>query len=325
MQKYNIEGNINFYDALYKSLDNDSDDENNLCQISGFPLETNSVTLECNHKFNYEPLYKEICRQKYEFKTYHDSMLTKQDRKKVEVSQLDYFIKCPYCRNIQFSILPYYEELKLKPKYGINSLDPNLQPKNNKFTNITYHNEDKDTFIFKSGQCSFITNTLSNKLCTVKYVTQYKNNTDISFCKTHYKMGVELLKQKQKEEKQKQKEEKQKQKEEKQKQKEEKQKLLDEKNTERLANGLLPLKRLPIVKKKLQNIVQEAQQIGQYVPEGEDEQKIQSIEQTIIGCKSILKTGPNKGSYCGCKKIYEDGLCNRHSLHNNEKPIKNDL
>lgn len=319
MQKYNIEGNINFYDELFKSLDADSDDETNLCQITGFPLDSKSVTLECNHKFNYEPLYKEICRQKYQFFTYDYHTLNKKDQIKVKESNLDYFIKCPYCRNIQFTILPYYEELKLKPKYGINSLDPILQPKNNKGSNLIHYGDDNYTFhsygkLFKKGQCCFVINTLTNKLCTHLYSTQIEN-TDKSFCKYHYKTGVKLLKN----------EAKQKLLNEKQKQKDEKQRLLDEKNIERLAKGLLPLKRLPIVKNKVQNVVQQSQQIGHYVPEGETEEKMESNEETIVGCKSILKTGPNKGLECGCKKIYADGLCKRHSLKNNEEPVKNDL
>ena len=38
MSKYTIEGNINFQDELYKLLDIDSDDEEELCQITGIKL-----------------------------------------------------------------------------------------------------------------------------------------------------------------------------------------------------------------------------------------------------------------------------------------------
>ena len=60
MSKYIIEGNINFQDELYKSLDEESDNEEEFCLISGLPLKEKYITLECNHKFNYESLYKEI-------------------------------------------------------------------------------------------------------------------------------------------------------------------------------------------------------------------------------------------------------------------------
>ena len=49
--------------------------------------------------------------------------LNKNNLKKFLSSKLDYFIKCPYCRDIQFTILPYYEELGLEAKYGVNTLD----------------------------------------------------------------------------------------------------------------------------------------------------------------------------------------------------------
>ena len=64
--KYNIEGGINFYNELSKSLNNNDNDNNNdnnndndndndnECLISCMPLTENYVTLECNHKFNYE-------------------------------------------------------------------------------------------------------------------------------------------------------------------------------------------------------------------------------------------------------------------------------
>ena len=126
MTKHKIEGNLNFYDELYKSLDDSDDDETNMCQITGLPLIEKSVILECKHCFNYDALFKEICRQKYDFKTYDTHTLSNKDQQKLRNSGFNYFIKCPYCRNIQFTILPYYEELGLEEKYGINSLDKTL-------------------------------------------------------------------------------------------------------------------------------------------------------------------------------------------------------
>ena len=67
MSKYTIEGNINFQEELYKLLDEDSENEDELCQISGLPLKDKFITLECNHHFNYDALYREIYKQKYEF------------------------------------------------------------------------------------------------------------------------------------------------------------------------------------------------------------------------------------------------------------------
>ena len=126
MTNYTIEGNIHFQTELYKLLNEDSDDEDNLCQITGLELIDKYITLECGHKFNYKALYTEICKQRFEFKTYDPNLLTKKDQLKFRESKLDYFIKCPYCRNIQFTVLPYYEELGLTKIYGINSLDKQL-------------------------------------------------------------------------------------------------------------------------------------------------------------------------------------------------------
>jgi hypothetical protein len=32
---------------------------------------------------------------------------------------------------------------------------------------------------------------------------------------------------------------------------------------------------------------------------------------TLTDCMEILKSGPNKGNYCGCK-ILKDNMCKRH-------------
>lgn len=317
MSKYQLEGNINFYDELFKSLDNDSDDEDSLCLISGLPLTNNMVELECKHKFNYEPLYKEICKQKLVYKTYTIDTLTKQLALKFKESCLDYFIKCPYCRNIQFNILPYYEDLGYEKIYGVNSLDKTLPSALVKIGSSHYHpaysgpyyGSDDYTFLmfgtlFKKGQCC--ENIAELCLCNSKYVGTIPN-TNLSYCKYHYKNGLRKYKLS---EKKKIVDEKNKQKELVNKQKEEvlneRKKLFDEKNNERIAKGLPLLKRLPIIKKNIENLVQSVQQIGQYVPDDEQEKK--------VGCKSILKTGINKGKQCGCQKINENGLCKRHFI-----------
>ena len=70
------EKRFNFYEELYKSLDqSDDDDDTKLCQITYLPLTDHSVTLECSHHFNYDALYTEICKQKFELKTYKLSLL----------------------------------------------------------------------------------------------------------------------------------------------------------------------------------------------------------------------------------------------------------
>ena len=311
MLKYNIEGNINFYESLYKSLDDDSDDEDTLCQITGSPLDSKAITLECNHHFNYEALYKEICNQRFVFKTYEYIKLSNKEQKILADSNKDYFIKCPYCRNIQFTILPYYEELGLDKKYGINSLDPSLPEK----IVYTYRYKPKPHMLcaenkmftcygvlFKQGKCCYKLNEPlnNNKECKNLYCAVIPN-TELSYCNTHYRSGLVKHKQSVK----------QALKNEKEKLKNDKQKLLDKQNAERVANGLKPLKYL-----SKKNTVQSLIQISQYVSDEENENVISNVISNMEenpGCKSVLKSGPNKGKQCGCLKLFKDGMCKRHS------------
>lgn len=314
MSKYTIEGNINFQEELYKLLDEDSENEDELCQITGLPLKDKHIVLECKHHFNYDALYKEIYRQKYEFKTYDPQALPKKDLQKFRESKLDYFIKCPYCRNIQFTILPYYQDLGLKEIYGINSLDktlPNTILLHNSYSNNQsnpYYGNPNHTFkmygvTFKSGECCQSINNFGDK-CNQKYVSQIPN-TQLSYCRYHYRGGLKSYKMS---ERKKILDAKITAKKEKEDKMNERKLQLVELNAEREAKGLVPLKRLPIVKKKIENIVEQVQTIQQYVPEEDN------------GCNAILKSGPNKGNKCGCKKLEANGLCKRHS----PKEDKND-
>lgn len=302
---YKIEGNISFYDELFKSLDDDSDkEEDNICQISSLPLETNFIKLECQHKFNYLPLYKEICRQKFDFKTYDLHLLSRDEQHKIKNTNLDYFIKCPYCRNIQFTILPYYEDLGLEKKYGVNSLDPNLPSRSNQIIHFPYGHENY-TFclygvVFKKGICceKMIDSSKENcvKNCTSKYCAQIPN-TDIQYCKYHYVKGLKAYKINEKnkliEEKKKQKENLLK----------EKQNKLENINKERESKGLPPLKRI-VKKKNSENFIISEQEISYFNPE-------QNTIQPLL-CSAILKSGLNKGKPCGNKLINLYGLCKRH-------------
>ena len=68
---YSIEGNIDFYKELLESVcETTLDDKKNekqeedLCLITQQPLEEHFIVLDCNHKFNYLPLFHEVKRQK---------------------------------------------------------------------------------------------------------------------------------------------------------------------------------------------------------------------------------------------------------------------
>ena len=113
MTQYIVEDNIDFFAELNKSSsnnniiidtnntnENDKNNDNALekCLITNKPLDKNHIKLECNHTFNFIPLYLEIKQQKT-IKNFNEIILLKKNQ-----------IKCPYCRNIQSKLLPYYNK-----------------------------------------------------------------------------------------------------------------------------------------------------------------------------------------------------------------------
>jgi hypothetical protein len=121
---YIIEDNIDFFSELKKELDesnkekksenkndneNESENDYDICLITHEPLIDNHITLSCNHKFNYLPLYLEVVNQK----TKHSYL---------EITRLKLNeIKCPYCRTITPSLIPYINFPEIKRIYGVNS------------------------------------------------------------------------------------------------------------------------------------------------------------------------------------------------------------
>jgi hypothetical protein len=289
MPKYTIEGDINFYDELYKSLDVVDNDlscelENQLCLITNESLTENHVTLECNHKFNYDAIFNDILCHKTKYNT--------MERYSIKQREL----RCPYCRNIQKTLLPYVEGYK--KVHGVNFYDDSLD----KYTSIEYD--------YSYGKCDYYSHTLDTNntyVCGNKYVKLLEANGK-NYCLCHYKLtskNIEyqkILKEKLEKkqalllEKQKAKEEKQKAKEEKQKAKEEKQKAKEEQGKMKLEE------KLKKQAKKVQSeniVISSSSQIAE--PFQIDETK----------CVQILKVGKNKGKQCFCK-IYKDGVCLRH-------------
>ena len=102
---YIIEENINFYDLLNEEDEiddeekDDGKDENNICLISNEKLTEHFVTMECGHKFNYIPLYKDLFNHKYilnYMENYRNRLLCNE-------------IRCPYCRKKSSELLPFYD------------------------------------------------------------------------------------------------------------------------------------------------------------------------------------------------------------------------
>jgi len=157
--------NFNFNNELNKLLNENTEvnDENNLCLISNTPLTENYVTLNCNHKYNYIALFKDICNEKSKANIYNS---------KLKINE----IRCPYCRKIQDNLLPYNDLIKkmnIGKVNGVNNIDIN-QTSFNKF---------------KHGTCCFNTN------CNDNFVFEFQDGKD--YCYFHKKeVEKQILKEK---------------------------------------------------------------------------------------------------------------------------------
>jgi hypothetical protein len=281
------DGNNIFYTELYKLLDDDSDNEiDNKCLISDEILVDKFVKLPCGHSFNYIPLYNDIKNHKTKF----NHMESSSGRLHAHE------IRCPYCRSIHASLLPYYEEFDLEKIHGVNYLAPA-----NKTDKV----------------CSFICHVPENPtncLCTYgikvnffdKQMYCHYHNTKVNTTHLAQIKDARLkAKQKVNDEKQKVKDAKQKLKDEKQKTKDEKQKTKDE-------------------KQKTKELKQKTKELKQQLKDA-NHSDTEDIQNTIVipiiigednavvpcGCISTLKTGARKGHICN-KRAYQDSMCKLH-------------
>jgi len=152
----------NFYNEINNTDSNNNDSniidssdnsECDICLISGEKIDDTSITLECNHKFNYYYIYKDIVAQK-------NNVKKNKYAKEIKIYQ----IKCPYCRNIQNTILPYRQIDYCNEKiYGVN------YPKK---------------YCMKNSQCLYIFRRGKNKglRCSKEAVNQ--------FCASHLKYKI---------------------------------------------------------------------------------------------------------------------------------------
>jgi len=314
MVKYTIEGGINFYEELYKSFDEpDVIETDDICQITGTPLIDRFITLECKHKFNYNAIYKEIYNQKCIFRTYNFSSLSQSDQDKFNDAKKDYFIKCPYCRNIQFTLLPYYEDLNLDKRYGINSLEKSKEDETYLINSNSYSLTPYtlNGYTFNKGACCKIKYTVDGKdvYCTSPFAAPVLEMNK-SFCYIHiraevkqYKLAMIMKKKNEiKNEIKKKKEDLKSQ------QMKERADLKQEKALvkQKMADQKEELKKQK-ASKKVKNVV-----TSQTI----EIQMFNSDDNTVNeGCPSILKSGPNKGHKCGNKGAKDaNGYCLRHKI-----------
>lgn len=291
--KYLMEEKIDFFAEL-NNLDKDNPnhaddkDETNICLITCEQLMDKYITLNCGHKFNYIPLYKDIFNHKQKF----NSMESRSNHLKLDE------LRCPYCRKKQVGILPYYEEFGLEKINGVN---------------IIYESKNIYNYSFVNKYCVFIMNesekeelkngeTFIPKICNynkmVKLENDFKDNP--WYCGIHKKIIIAKEKKLQKE---KEKQEKEKEKQEKKKEKQEIEKLL------KLELKLKKEKKVNKENKENSNSLSKVDELNNMIQE---ENEI--IQISLDTCICLLKTGPNKGKPCGSKKVYMNSLCKRHFI-----------
>jgi len=280
MAKYNIEGGIKFYEELYKMLDHEESNNNDVCLITDEKLTENFVTLDCGHKFNYLPLFNDILNHKKKFNSLESKHLNNEQ------------IRCPYCRNKQNKLLPYYENMGIKKVTGVNSLP---QPPPGFINGVCNFYDPFDLYI---GKCS------SHVL-----LLELNNKT---YCGSHYnlmkyKIEREEIRKKKMEEKKKAKEEaKIKMKEEAKKKKEEVKKLKEEAKIKMKEEAKKNEEGSTKIKKK--NVNKEKVNKSEEINSQDNSENIIINDST---CSEIVKTGKNKGQNCKCK-VYLSTKCKRH-------------
>jgi len=304
-----IEGNIDFFKELYKSLDeeetqdlNKKDNyamETDLCLITNQPLENHYVKMNCGHKFNYLPLYKYLINYKQKFNSMESS------KQKLDINE----IRCPYCRFRQNELLPYYDDIcGVKKINGIN----------NEFVKNIFNVGIKNPCCsYKIHDISTNTSFLCGKYFTGQLPDKYKEKYQGYFCRSHIKKTIKTI-----------------EKEEKEKMKKqiiiEKQKIMEQKKKEKeeLKKIKMELKNLKLTTKSQVTKKKFNKQPKPKPMETEENIILEDIaieSNTIpIFCQRIVKYGFNKGNHCSFK-IHQDGLCKRHYKLLEKKIYKNTI
>ena len=145
--------------------------DDNICLISKEKLHPNHITLKCNHKFNYMPIYKEVLYQKTKSNTMY------------EVTKLQpYQIKCPYCRTVNNKLLPFIPYPSVKLAKNIHSSDNNCIPATKCSHIIKKHKSNHN------GNHDGDHNAHCNAKCNKNAL--YYETENVLLCPTHYKKYV---------------------------------------------------------------------------------------------------------------------------------------
>jgi len=170
---YNIENGLNFYETLKQNIaaqssENENATDEGLCLISNTPLEDRFFTFECGHKFNYEPIYKDI----YNHKKKYNYMEGGKGRLNMNE------IRCPFCRKKHTGTLPYYSELPFAKVHGVNYINPEIVEYANgkSFAKCQYKIQD-ETDPNITVKCESIGNVITSEFCFC-YMHYIKHKND---------------------------------------------------------------------------------------------------------------------------------------------------
>ena len=152
---------------------NDANTDNN-CLLTKEALNDIHVTLNCGHKFNYIPLYKEVVIQKTSAgmttNGYYNSCTLRLNE-----------IKCPYCRRVQDKLLPFLNYDNIKRLRGVNGPE-SLCMKVRMCEHVETANKRKNTKKKISDSCE----------CNAIHVVN-----GAYYCKKHYERQLQENKQQQ--------------------------------------------------------------------------------------------------------------------------------
>jgi gas vesicle protein len=295
MNKYKIEDKIDFFEELYKSLviEDDYNENNNNCLISNEQLTDKFVELNCGHKFNYIPLYNDIVnhKKKFNFMEGNNSHLKLNE------------IRCPYCRNKQDKLLPYYEELGLHKVNGVNFYQENLNKKINKNCEYEILNDNYDDKIEESES------NKKYKCCCTLFSTQiveYNINNSLEsiftygdkkyYCYQHKRIMIKKYKL------------------------EKKEKMIQEKKEIKAQIKSQIKAEKETAKEEAKNAKKKIKEQAKNTKQKKNENIVLSPKNQPNCCLQILKTGICKGKPCGCK-VFSENVCKRHYLQTHKELI----
>jgi hypothetical protein len=210
--EYEVEGDIDFFNELKQMTAASTAPTASTaprCLITDEPLRRDHITLQCGHRFNYVPLFKDVLFQKCAllpknlsasiittytktapavvaaaaaqsalptYQTQNPSVLsvTYNSSYNLETTKLQYNeMKCPYCRTITPHILPYYPYPDVSKVKYVN-IPPNLS--------IPAVSCEYDKYI--SGvKPVFATNDTT---ATCKSLCVYNEKYDVMLCNKHF-------------------------------------------------------------------------------------------------------------------------------------------